>query len=422
MMERIRVLVFLGIFAAMSGSAAAQTAADRAREEKIAAKCVSCHAKESPGIVNDWKASQHARARVGCYDCHKAKKTDVDAQAHKDILISVVVSPKDCSRCHPKEEREFSESHHAKATTFLRSETPKGRIMDNVLGYKVEGAAAARTGCEKCHGSKVEIGENGTLTAATWPNTGIGRINPDGSKGACTACHTRHRFSVAEARKPETCGSCHLGPDHPQIEIYLESKHGVIYTQEKDNWNWEIAGGHWDVQYYRAPTCATCHMSGIGDAEVTHNVSSRLSWKLAPPRSEARENWKENRETMQKVCLNCHSVNWVKGFYQQGDDAIKLYNEKFFDPMNAEMEKLYGEGLLTKEQFDEEIEFKFFEYWHHEGRRARMGVFMMGPDYAQWHGFYELGRGKLELQGMIRELREKKANGHGSTSEEMRKK
>jgi len=25
--------------------------------------------------------------------------------------------------------------------------------------------------------------------------------------------------------------------------------------------------------------------------------------------------------------------------------------------------------------------------WHHEGRRARMGTAMMGPDYAWWHGF-----------------------------------
>ena len=24
----------------------------------------------------------------------------------------------------------------------------------------------------------------------TWPNTGIGRINPDGSEGSCSACHS----------------------------------------------------------------------------------------------------------------------------------------------------------------------------------------------------------------------------------------
>ncbi len=386
----------------------ARTNATRAEEAKIAAKCISCHTKKSPGIVNDWKASQHARSRITCYDCHKAEKTDVDVQKHEGALIAVIVSPKDCSRCHPREAREFQESHHAKASTFLSKKTPEGRIMDNVLGYQVEGKAAATVACEKCHGTKVEMGKNGTLTAATWPNTGIGRVNPDGSRGSCTACHTRHKFSIGEARRPETCGSCHLGPDHPHMEIYLESKHGVIYVNEKEKWDWEIAGSNWDVQYYRAPTCATCHMSGIGDVKSTHNVSSRLSWKLAPPRSVEREGWKEKRATMQKVCLNCHSANWVKGFYQQGDNAIKLYNEKFFDPVKAEMDKLYEEGLLTREKFDEEIEFKFFEYWHHEGRRARAGVFMMGPDYAQWHGFYELAKNKLELLKLIQEVREKK--------------
>ncbi len=31
------------------------------------------------------------------------------------------------------------------------------------------------------------------------------------------------------ARQPESCGKCHLGPDHPQKEIYEESKHGVAF-------------------------------------------------------------------------------------------------------------------------------------------------------------------------------------------------
>ena len=37
----------------------------------------------------------------------------------------------------------------------------------------------------------------------TWPNSGIGRINLDGSLGTCAACHSRHRFSLAMARRPE---------------------------------------------------------------------------------------------------------------------------------------------------------------------------------------------------------------------------
>ena len=36
-------------------------------------------------------------------------------------------------------------------------------------------------------------------------------------------------FSSALARQPENCGKCHLGPDHPQMEIYTESKHGIQF-------------------------------------------------------------------------------------------------------------------------------------------------------------------------------------------------
>ena len=34
----------------------------------------------------------------------------------------------------------------------------------------------------------------------------------------------------------------------------------------------------------------------------------------------------------------------------------------------------------------------WFEIWHHEGRRARHGVSMMGPDYTHWHGTYDLAK------------------------------
>ena len=83
------------------------------------------------------------------------------------------------------------------------------------------------------------------LTPTTWPNTGIGRINPDGSKGSCSACHTRHRFSKEQARRPDACGKCHLGPDHPQIEVYQESKHGILYQAFRDKMNMDK--GEWVV-------------------------------------------------------------------------------------------------------------------------------------------------------------------------------
>ena len=46
--------------------------------------------------------------------------------------------------------------------------------------------------------------------------------------------------------------------------------------------------------------------------------------------------------------------------------------------------------LIDATPFNEKIEWTYFFLWHHEGRRARNGLAMMGPDYVQWHGFYEI--------------------------------
>jgi hydroxylamine dehydrogenase len=53
----------------------------------------------------------------------------------------------------------------------------------------------------------------------------------------------------------------------------------------------------------------------------------------------------------------------------------------------------FGEGKnITPDPFDDKIEWTFYLLWHHEGRRARMGVSMQGPDYTQWHGFFEVAQ------------------------------
>ena len=61
--------------------------------------------------------------------------------------------------------------------------------------------------------------------------------------------------------------------------------------------------------------------------------------------------------------------------------------------------------LITKQEFDEEIEWTWFYLWHHEGRRARHGASMMAPDYAHWHGMYEVAeRFYQELIPQAREI------------------
>jgi hypothetical protein len=93
---------------------------------------------------------------------------------------------------------------------------------------------------------------------------------------------------------------------------------------------------------------------------------------------------------MQDVCLSCHNPNYVDNFYAQYDAGIELYNEKFAKPAKQIMDRLREDGTIDPTPFNEEIEWIYFYLWHHEGRRARNGIAMMGPDYVQWHGFYDI--------------------------------
>ncbi len=443
------------------------------------AECVNCHAQTNPGIVDHWRGSTHAGKGVGCVECHTAQDVEPDAYLHYGEVIATVVTPRDCARCHIEETAEFAASHHAAAGNILAS-------LDNYLAETVEGArldfnphsptpgrnfdmvnglASAATGCQQCHGTRVAFrstdggritvedlqpDENGLPTnadavarivrdangvpeyhPATWPNTGIGRLNLDGTRGSCSACHSRHDFSPRRARQPENCGKCHLGPDHPQKEIYEESKHGIAYRDLKDDMNLDAADWVLGRDYSAAPTCATCHMSGNvrNNGKVTHDPGERISWTNRPPVSLAMDtdinhaivmsadpderrqltvdSWQDKRNRMKEVCSNCHTPAYVNAFYTQYDDFVVLYNEKFGKAGQKIMGALFEQGARTATQFDEEIEWTWFYLWHHEGRRARHGASMMAPDYAHWHGMYEVAeRFYMELIPQAREMAE----------------
>jgi hypothetical protein len=350
--------------------------------------CAECHKKGNPGLFLQWEKSAHGKNSIDCQDCHGAEKTDIDAFLHHGVFIATLVTPKDCGQCHADEEKQASQSHHAKAGEILESQ-------DAFLAEVAAGHPAAVSGCENCHGGKVTIDTTQTnkLSVQSWPNSGIGRLNPDGSKGSCNACHSRHSFSVAQARNPDNCGKCHLGPDHPQKEIYEESKHGIAFQAHKSEMNLGKKSWKVGVDYYQAPTCASCHMSATAKQPVTHDVGDRISWTLRPAISVKQENWPAKRDKMKEVCSACHEPNFVNGHYAQFDALTMLYNERFAKPAGEIYAKITKKGLRKNEtQFGNPIDWTYYELWHHEGRRARMGAAMMGPDYTWWHGMYEVSQ------------------------------
>jgi hypothetical protein len=386
-----RLVLFAAVLCLISASAAPAAEQKKSpvpekRWPSITAEgriCANCHEQLSPSFVAEWEQSSHARNGVDCYTCHRADRTDPDALAHNGYTISILVTPRDCGQCHVRQVKEMSGSHHANAGNILNS-------LDNYLGEVAAGPEAVATGCFQCHGSKIKVLSDYRLDPATWPNTGIGRINPDGSLGSCSACHTRHRFSKEQARKPEACGKCHLGPDHPQREVYEESKHGILYAAFRDKLN--IGNDSWIVgkDYTSAPTCVTCHMGATRNQPATHDVGTRISWTLRPPISKKLPEWEKRRESMVDVCGSCHARPFITGFYKQFDDLVGLYDSKFAKPATEIRNQLMTLGKLTKADFDDELDWIYYELWHHEGRRARHGASMSGPDYAWWHGMYDV--------------------------------
>jgi hydroxylamine dehydrogenase len=373
------------VFSISAVSFAAEGKSVEIKISKEGQACIECHEAQSPSFVKDWKESRHAAMGVDCYSCHRAEPADIDAMKHYGFTIAVLVTPKDCGKCHATEVAEMTGSHHAKAGDILNS-------LDNYLGEVVGGPEAVAVGCLQCHGAKVKVLANGRLNTDSWPNTGIGRINPDGSKGSCSACHTRHSFSKAQARQPEACGKCHLGPDHPQMEVYNESKHGILYAAKKEQLNLDSATWVVGKDYTAAPTCATCHMGATGDQPATHDVGTRLSWTLRPPVSKKMPDWEKRREAMKDVCGSCHSSPFIEGHYKQFDNLVELYDCKFAKPATAIRNELMDKGKLTRADFDERLDWIYWELWHHEGRRARHGAAMSGPDYAWWHGIYDVAK------------------------------
>lgn len=366
-------------------------------------ECVVCHTDHTPGIVNQYLASSHYQNNTTCANCHLVEASVGGAVQHPeaDFYVLPRSSSGMCEECHSLEVAQFNLSRHALPSyvAYAGSEGLSEAHLEMYRGIPEGGSNPTQTTARNAV-HRLEGEEFTTFTCESCHD--VGAPNMDGSVGDCTACHIRHEFSLEQARKPETCNNCHIGPDHPQWEIYTESSHGIAYATMGDDWNWEAEPGSLTTLDFPAPTCATCHFSGFGGASTTHDAGDRLGWFLAAPISTERPNFLENRLRMQSVCAACHSTTFVEEFYTQADAATMTVNE-FVRLSDAMMQPLKDNGLLTAAPFDEPIDYVYYELWHHYGRTAKSGVWMQGADYAQWHGVYEILKDLAELRVLVDE-------------------
>ena len=200
----------------------------------------------------------------------------------------------------------------------------------------------------------------------------------------CDTCHTKHGTDLSLAREPGACGVCHMGPDHPQMEIWETSRHGVLYKQ---------AGKE------SAPSCITCHMQA-----GSHNVSRGITAGL-PKDSAGRKT--QERERMLSVCSECHTKSFSARNLADAD-KIEEQSKALVDEAKNIIEGLQKDGLLSPSPADRPahplfgttfvigphmlyenlsfVESLFFKMKSFYAITAYKGAFHQNPDYAHWYG------------------------------------
>jgi hydroxylamine dehydrogenase len=365
---------------------------------RASGKCAECHVQQQYSVVHEYEMSVHAQKGVNCLDCHQPAAGQ-QKQDHHGFVISTRLTAGNCRSCHEPIYQEFLRSRHAapswaavygeagltpEQVAFSEQYQPGGTRRPAHPLTTVEGASATTSGCAQCHS--------------------VGRPNVDGTIGSCTACHTRHTSSVAIARRPTTCGQCHLGPDHSQLEIYEESKHGVMFEAQESLLALDAPPRTLTTRDMFVPTCATCHMSGINGQKVTHDPSERLSYYLADAITKPRPNKDRGQLAMKQICTQCHTPPIVDRVYGEAEKVVASTNEKVQAAQDI-VNGLKKDGLLKGPPFSHPIDFVYFDLWHYDGRTSKHGAFMGGADFVQWHGNYPMLARTVELRARAEELR-----------------
>ncbi len=458
--------------------------------------CLICHVSVTPGIVADWQRSRHASVTprlamereelyrrvsavnlpdsladhvVGCAECHMMNAdTHEDTFDHSDYPVHTVVSPADCNTCHPDERAQYAMNLMSHAYVNLAHNETYQALIESINGVStwtgkalVHQGADSLTGsqsCFFCHGTDVTVaglvqretifGEMTFPDLTGWPNRGVGRLNPDGTMGACTPCHPRHEFSIAVARQPYTCSECHKGPDVPAYKIYEVSKHGNIFSSQKSTYTMDTIP--WTIgRDFNAPTCAVCHISLVEDTEGeivarrTHQMNDRIYTRLfglpyahphprspntssivsadglklptnldGTPVAEAlidEETQQKRKETMQQICRSCHSDQWVSKHFDALDAVVSSTNRRTLAATQI-LQTAWDEDLVDgpaagDSPFNDGLEKLWVEQWLFYANSVRLSAAMAGADYGVFaNGRWYLARNLQDMHDRLRFL------------------
>ncbi len=338
-----------------------------------------------------------------------------------------IPTPETCAPCHDIQVEQFKAGKHALAWAAMKA-MPTTHWQPMVL---IEGMK----GCGGCHKIGLKTEEEIRELKAQGAGFGV---------ASCDACHTRHLFSVQEARQPQACRTCHMGFDHPQWEMYSGSKHGVRFLLKQSGTLPETVA---------APTCQTCHMQegdhevrtawgflavrlpmpedtqwaadrttilqALGVLDPEGNPTARLEViKQADVMRLTQEDWQRERDKMLRTCNQCHSSNFARAELEKGDQMIQETDRLLAEAIRI-VAGLYKDGVLEKPEnypyafpdlltFHDaptSIEQRLFVMHLEHRMRAFQGTFHANPDYALWYGWSEMRRDLTEIRTKAEELR-----------------
>lgn len=388
----------------------------------VAQDCAGCHEKVTPSIVSDWRLSKHSQSGIDCSVCHGDQHTSAE-----DVAQVQIPTPETCAPCHDIQVEQFKAGKHALAWAAMKA-MPTTHWQPMVL---IEGMK----GCGGCHKIGLKTEEEIRELKAQGAGFGV---------ASCDACHTRHLFSVQEARQPQACRTCHMGFDHPQWEMYSGSKHGVRFLLKQSGTLPETVA---------APTCQTCHMQegnhevrtawgflavrlplpedtqwaadrttilqALGVLDPEGNPTARLEViKQADVVRLTQEDWQRERDKMLRTCNQCHSSNFARAELEKGDQMIQETDRLLAEAIRI-VAGLYKDGVLEKPEnypyafpdlltFHDaptSIEQRLFVMHLEHRMRAFQGTFHANPDYALWYGWSEMRRDLTEIRTKAEELR-----------------
>lgn len=351
--------------------------------------CVTCHKEKTPAAVLQWEKSAHARSGVGCDACHGTNHGSIErGEARVDMKV--------CGRCHKKALSDHQASRH-------------GMALHTGWGCTRNLSKRNPNECHFCHEKGSEIPTSMVQCARFLKQSSemaeIGCNNCHAIESSCASCHTNHGTDLKIARDPGICAKCHMGPDHPQWEMWQTSLHGTLYTSSGR----EIG-----------PDCQTCHMTA-----GSHNVSRGITRTSASlPYDSAKT--EVRREEMIQVCIACHASSFARKELKRGDAVCEqslglvkeaekiiedLADHNLLDPMPDKRppHPLRGYQLVLDSQMLYEdtshIERLLFKMKKYDLARTIKGAYHQNPAYTHWYGNAELKMDLIDIRSEASRLK-----------------